>query len=281
MRWLQAALLVAVMAGSADATPLDRVTFRHEHLLAEVARRSLRAFVEHGWSIVESVPFVPNWHIDALCGQLERVTSGEISRLLINVPPGTSKSLITSVFWPAWELASIQTRRYITASYGQDLATRDAVRMRVLIESEWFQEHWPIAFRNDENQKTRYAFEQGGWRIATSVGGRGTGEHPDRVIIDDPHNIKDVEYAMRLTYSGEFLHAAPWSVADQGHENVSHGCTGMSTENAKWLYDRSRIGDVVIYTGSNRPMQPWNGIGLWNTPYDEWTTGSALVLELL
>ena len=51
------------------------------------------------------------------------------------------------------------------------------------------------------------------------------------------YDINDVEYAMRLTYSGEFLHAAPWSVASQGHENVSHGCTGMSTANAKWIYD--------------------------------------------
>jgi lipoprotein-anchoring transpeptidase ErfK/SrfK len=95
--------------------------------------------------------------------------------------------------------------------------------------------------------------------------------------VNDPEYYRlEVQWAMRLTNSGEFIHAAPWSVAKQGKENVSHGCTGMSTENAKWLYDRSRIGDVVIYTGSNRPMQPWNGIGLWNTSYDEWKTGSAL-----
>lgn len=96
-------------------------------------------------------------------------------------------------------------------------------------------------------------------------------------LVNDPEYYRlEVQWAMRLTNSGEFIHAAPWSVAKQGKENVSHGCTGMSTENAKWLYDRSRIGDVVIYTGSNRPMQPWNGIGLWNTPYDEWKAGSAL-----
>ena len=68
------------------------------------------------------------------------------------------------------------------------------------------------------------------------------------------YNIKDVEYAMRLTYSGEFLHAAPWSVASQGHSNVSHGCTGMSTANAGWLYHHSQIGDVVEYTGSSKMM---------------------------
>lgn len=96
-------------------------------------------------------------------------------------------------------------------------------------------------------------------------------------LVNDPEYYRlEVQWAMRLTNSGEFIHAAPWSVSHQGKENVSHGCTGMSTENAKWLFDRSRIGDVVVYTGSNRAMQSWNGIGLWNTAYDEWKTGSAL-----
>jgi len=90
------------------------------------------------------------------------------------------------------------------------------------------------------------------------------------------YNIKDVEYAMRLTYSGEFLHAAPWSVADQGHSNVSHGCTGMSTANAGWLYNHSQIGDVVEYTGSNVHMTLDNGYGDWNEPFTQYRQGSAL-----
>ena len=90
------------------------------------------------------------------------------------------------------------------------------------------------------------------------------------------YNIKNVEYAMRLTYSGEFLHAAPWSVADQGHANVSHGCTGMSTANAGWLYNHSQIGDVVQYTGSNVHMTLDNGYGDWNEPFSQYRQGSAL-----
>jgi len=94
---------------------------------------------------------------------------------------------------------------------------------------------------------------------------------------NDPEYYRlTVQYAMRLTDSGEFLHAAPWSVGAQGHANVSHGCTGMSLENAKWLYDQSEIGDVVIYTGSDRPMEGFNGIGLWNIPLDQWAQGSAV-----
>lgn len=90
------------------------------------------------------------------------------------------------------------------------------------------------------------------------------------------YNIKNVEYAMRLTYSGEFLHAAPWSVASQGHANVSHGCTGMSTANAGWLYDHSQIGDVVEYTGSSKMMTLTNGYGDWNEPFSQYKQGSAL-----
>ena len=57
---------------------------------------------------------------------------------------------------------------------------------------------------------------------------------------------------MRVTYSGEFIHAAPWSVGSQGYANVSHGCTGMSTANADWLYHMTVRGDVVEYVGTDR-----------------------------
>ena len=92
----------------------------------------------------------------------------------------------------------------------------------------------------------------------------------------DAYNIDNVQWAMRLTYSGEFIHAAPWSVGSQGYANVSHGCTGMSTENAGWLYAMSRRGDVVEYTGSDKPMTLDNGYGDWNAPYQQYAKGSAL-----
>ena len=93
---------------------------------------------------------------------------------------------------------------------------------------------------------------------------------------DDYYDLEDVEYAMRLTNSGEFLHAAPWSVASQGRANVSHGCTGMSTDNAEWLYGRMKKGDPVEYTGSPRPIEPGNGWTDWNVTWDEWVKKSAL-----
>jgi lipoprotein-anchoring transpeptidase ErfK/SrfK len=92
----------------------------------------------------------------------------------------------------------------------------------------------------------------------------------------DGYDIDDVEYAMRVTYSGEFVHAAPWSVGSQGRANVSHGCTGMSTANAAWLYDRSNVGDVVQYTGTSKPMELTNGFGDWNESFRDYRAGSAL-----
>jgi lipoprotein-anchoring transpeptidase ErfK/SrfK len=92
----------------------------------------------------------------------------------------------------------------------------------------------------------------------------------------EAYDINNVEYALRVTYSGEFLHAAPWSVGSQGYANVSHGCTGMSTSNAAWFYGMSKPGDVVEYTGTDRPMTLDNGYGDWNTSFANWKKGSAL-----
>jgi lipoprotein-anchoring transpeptidase ErfK/SrfK len=92
----------------------------------------------------------------------------------------------------------------------------------------------------------------------------------------DAYDIDDVKWAMRLTYSGEFIHGAPWSVGSQGYANVSHGCTGMSDANAQWLYAMSRRGDVVEYTGTDRQMTFDNGYGDWNESFAKFKQGSAL-----
>lgn len=88
-----------------------------------------------------------------------------------------------------------------------------------------------------------------------------------------------VYWATRVTWSGEYVHAAPWSEGSQGMDNVSHGCTGMSTANAKWFFDNVRVGDIVKVVGSaGATMTPFdNGFGDWNMPWKQWREGSALV----
>ncbi|MGA5361571.1 Ig-like domain-containing protein [Streptomyces purpurascens] len=88
-----------------------------------------------------------------------------------------------------------------------------------------------------------------------------------------------VHHSVRVTNSGEYVHAAPWSVGSQGAANVSHGCTGMSTENAAWFYDTVREGDIVkVINSGGDTMAPFgNGFGDWNLDWQKWRTGSALL----
>jgi hypothetical protein len=85
-----------------------------------------------------------------------------------------------------------------------------------------------------------------------------------------------VPYALRVTWSGEFVHGAPWSVRNQGRANVSHGCVGMSMADARWLFGVTKVGDVVKVVGSTRPLEPNNGWTDWNVPWERWQQGSAL-----
>lgn len=90
-----------------------------------------------------------------------------------------------------------------------------------------------------------------------------------------------VHNSVRLTNSGEYVHAAPWSTGSQGYANVSHGCTGMSTANAQWFYENIRAGDIVqVVNSSGDMMAPFgNGFGDWNLTWKKWRTGSALVAD--
>ncbi|MEO6411576.1 MAG: Ig-like domain-containing protein [Pedococcus sp.] len=83
--------------------------------------------------------------------------------------------------------------------------------------------------------------------------------------------------AMRVTWTGEYLHSAPWSVGAQGSANVSHGCVNMSPANAAWMYANSKAGDVVKFTGSSRQFLPSEGIGVWQYSFANWKAQSALV----
>ncbi len=88
----------------------------------------------------------------------------------------------------------------------------------------------------------------------------------------------DVHFATRVTWSGEYVHAAPWSVGSQGYANVSHGCVGMSTADAEWFFDTVREGDLVeVVNSDGDTMEPFgNGFGDWNLNWDKWREGSAL-----
>jgi predicted phage terminase large subunit-like protein len=163
---------------------------------AELSRRHLRHFMRNAWPIVEREgSYKPNWHIDAICDHLQAVSDGDIRRLIINMPPRCTKSLTISVNWPAHVWIDQPHRRFLFSSYAHQLAVRDAVKTRRLIQSKWYQRHFGDSFSlaADQNAKGRYDNDKSGYRIATSVGGSATGEGGDFVVVDDPHNVFEVE----------------------------------------------------------------------------------------
>jgi predicted phage terminase large subunit-like protein len=174
---------------------LIRPSLRDE-IDAERASRRLREFVRQAWAVVEpSTPFVPGWHIDAIIVHLEAVTHGQIRNLLINVPPRHMKSLLVSVFWPAWEWIRWPERRWLYSSYAASLSIRDSVKCRRLVESPWYQARWGdrFALTSDQNTKGRFDNDRSGYRLTTSVGGAVTGEGGDRIVCDDAHNVQEAE----------------------------------------------------------------------------------------
>jgi len=184
------------MKNSNYYAPLLTRPFLRDEIDCELATRGLGHFVRQAWVIVEpSTPFVPGWHIDAIVEHLEAITSGEIRNLLINVPPRHMKSLLVSVYWPAWEWIRFPERRWLYSSYAAALSTRDSVKCRRLIESPWYQQRWGDRFRltSDQNAKSRFDNDRSGYRLSTSVGGAVTGEGGDRIVCDDPNNVNEVE----------------------------------------------------------------------------------------
>lgn len=158
----------------------------------EACKRSLATFVRQAWPVLEpGTPYVHGWHVEAICEHLEAVTRGEINRLLINIPPGTMKSTLTSVFWPAWEWGPVGMPhlRIIGASHEAGLATRDARKMRMLVTSDWYQALWPLALAADQSEKVNFENAATGFRQASPVRSM-TGKRGHRVIWDDPHSAE-------------------------------------------------------------------------------------------
>jgi len=162
----------------------------------ELTSRSLLGFVRVAWEQVETDPPVFSWHNELVCEVLEAVSREEVRDLVINVPPGFTKSLSCAVFWPTWEWIEVDPAlRYIFATYADSLTKRDAGRQKSLIESPWFQARWPeLHFPRDRSRSVKVLENsEGGIRFSTSIKGGVTGRHAHRIVVDDPIKPLDVE----------------------------------------------------------------------------------------
>jgi hypothetical protein len=192
----------------------------HEKMLRGERERQrgyggLMHFIRYFWDILEpSQDFIDGWALDAMCKHLEAVHHGWVRKLLINVPPGSMKSLLCNVFFPAWQwtAGSKPANRFVSFSYAAHLTQRDNDKMLQLLQHPRFKELWPRVWKRDgkgrlitnekglpkefdfelrEQGKEKVGNKLTGWKLATSVGGVGTGERGDCVLLDDPHSVKD------------------------------------------------------------------------------------------
>jgi hypothetical protein len=173
--------------------------------------KPLVGFIRAAWPHIPELadkPYVHGWHIDVISLHLEAISSGKLlemgyqNRFLANIPPGTMKSLLCSVFWPAWEWTQDPSLQFIATSYRDDFCNRDTSRMRALVCSEWYQMLWgkdhevngklvrgvEMVARGD----SRISNTAGGWREGVPFGSL-TGSRADRIILDDPSSVDTAE----------------------------------------------------------------------------------------
>lgn len=178
---------------------------RYAQALAEYRKREARRiqasegglyeFVRYFWHILEpGRQMVDGWAMQAICLHLEACAYGEIKRLLINVPPGFSKSLICNVFFPAWLWGpmGMASSRFLSFSYAAHLTERDNAKFRDLVRSPEYKELWGD-FALIKEGEVKVQNDKTGWKFASSVGGVGTGERGDYLIVDDGHNVAEGE----------------------------------------------------------------------------------------
>ena len=172
-------------------TPAELEAF--ERVMRNAVRNDFYAFVETTFQTVcPGEPFLPNWHLDAICHALKRVAEGKVKRLIILMPPRSLKSICASVALPAWLLGSDPTRRIICVSYSADLAAKHARDCRAVMTAPWYQRVFPST-RLDPTKlaETEFMTTQRGFRLATSTGGTLTGRGGNIMIIDDPMKPAD------------------------------------------------------------------------------------------
>jgi predicted phage terminase large subunit-like protein len=163
---------------------------------------SMWEFVRAAWrEVLPDIPFVNNWHIGAMCEQLEEITAGRNDRLLIWVPPGSMKTITTSVMWPCWEWTTKPWLRYMTCTYDMEMQIEQgALPSRMLLESDWYRERWGhmVALREDQNKRAAFGNDRGGARYCAAPNAKKvTGRHVHRIIIDDPNDPESSDNELR------------------------------------------------------------------------------------
>lgn len=247
------------------------------------AATSLHAFIKQAWPAIEGgVPFVDNWHIQAIAEHLEACYNREIKKLLINIPPRTSKSTIVSVMFPAWVWIRSPQEKFLYASYASSLSVEHSLKCRRLIESYWYQERFGGIYKLSKDQKAKSFFDNNkkGSRISTSVGASATGKGGNFLIVDDGNNVQDGESEVKRNNANEWLDSV-WStrlndpkndvqiiIQQRLHEDDMTGHIINNDANNEWTkliipmeYEERRKAKTIILPSTNGKV--------WEDPREE------------
>lgn len=169
---------------------LEKALANPEAILTELSRidceEEFAQFVEEAWHVLEPTTELSwNWHIETVCGYLEALHERKIKRLIINIPPGSLKSLLVSVFYPAWVWTKDPGHRFLSVANGDTLAVRDSQKHKWLVESDWYQARWPMEIAKDQAGKGLFGNKEKGIRQAIGITANITGLRGDTQLWDD------------------------------------------------------------------------------------------------
>jgi len=173
----------------------------HAALRADFYSFMLRCFAE----LNPGASFLPSWHIEVMAAKLQAVRDGRIKRLIINIPPRHLKSLAASIALPAWLLGHDPAKAIINVTYGQELSDKFARDCRAIMMASWYRAVFPSRLSSPRAPLQELATTQGGFRLATSVGGVLTGRGADLIVIDDPLKPSDAMSETRRVAANEWF----------------------------------------------------------------------------
>lgn len=257
------------MTTSADF--LEALRRAKDEAQADEERESLSlsymSFVAAAWHTFKPhEPFIKNWHLEAIAEHLEAVTRGEIHRLQIWIPPGSMKTGMCTIFWPAWEWTTRPWLRYFTASYEQHLSQRFSLDTQMIVRSPWYQQRWPTRLVLDA--ASYWKNDQGGSRFATTPKSVGTGEHGHRIIIDDPLPARAAEGDMVVDLKTAISEVnEKWYDSTMGSRVIDNAERGFYHARII-VMQRLHENDLAAHT---LEQEPWTVLALperfWGHPY--------------
>lgn len=266
----------------------------------EICEGSLLEFFKRAWREIDPAELNVNWHHQVMCEYLEAIAYGEIRNLIINIPPRHTKTMLTSIIFPAWVWCRSEYLplsgphvKFLCVSYGAILAEEIALKMRRLVMGDWYQRLWGAKVQILEDQKSRanFANSSGGERLSNSIEGGILGRGGDITLVDDPQTRKGADSQAERAASLQGMSDLSTRITDpRVHANILimqrlHMCllpgTMVRTPNGETLIEKLGVGDTVLGSrgwqkilaaGSRQHSGKTVGVRLYGHPTTCWTT---------